>query len=157
VLLPEITLKTLSDVMKLSRRRAFCVVSRGTIKRDLSSLLNTSTKTEISGHTGLVSMLKSTSSDDSTSGIHFDSKTSGPQEIGCINYVPYVGRLAPTPSGYMHGMSCRDARRSTSINNTAIAKIYLLFLCNNFEVKLRLFVQKFINDLSAQDSSNYSY
>jgi hypothetical protein len=96
--------------MKLTSSRGTSQVLRSAIKRNLTSILNTSLKTKIFGaasRTGHVSMLKSVFSDESTLGNHFDTKNNEPQEIGYLSQAPYVGRLAPTPSGYMHGKSCR--------------------------------------------------
>jgi hypothetical protein len=136
----RITLWIFPDVMKLASRKGTSQVLCSATKRNLTSppSLNTSLKTEIFGaasRTGHVSMLKSAFSDESTVGNHFGTKTNGPQEIGCISHVPYVGRLAPTPSGYMHGKSCRDKRWSSLLNDMAIGNIDRVefFNCNKFE------------------------
>ena len=132
------------DVMQSTTRNRVSQVLRVAGNSNLSTLLKTTSKTAVSdsaGHSGHVSMQKATTTDDSTSDHCFNSKTSGPQDVGFISHVPYVGRLAPTPSGYMHGKSCRNNRwGSLMATGTTIRAIYSMFataLLESFDLSSR--------------------
>lgn len=108
--------------MKLARRNS--------VSRVLScSPLNVSTRTVISGtadRTEYSVMSKSATFD--SFGACSGSKNNGACEIGVASQLPYVGRLAPTPSGYMHGEPCRHERLEFEM----FKKLLLQIVCSTF-------------------------